>query len=197
MFNSTMSDTTPTLELSQAERQTLMQIANDSIAYGLQHRRSPAIEPTRYTATLRAHGAAFVTLKLNGQLRGCIGSLQAARPLVQDVAENACGAAFRDPRFSPLGLHEMLMLQISLSILTPAVELTFTDEAHLLAQIQPGVDGLILEDGARRGTFLPAVWEQLTEPHLFWSQLKRKAGLAPDHWSATMRVRRYRAVSVQ
>ncbi len=145
-----------------------------------------------YPAELAEHRATFVTLHKHHQLRGCIGMLEAVRPLAKDIAENAFLAAFRDPRFPPLSDDELGDLDIHLSILTPAEPVAFTSEQDLITQLQPGVDGLILEEGRRRGTFLPSVWEQLPEPEQFLRHLKQKAGLAPDYWSENIKIYRYR-----
>ncbi len=183
--------------LNANEEQTLLTIANDAIASGVKTGQPLAIRPDRYSETLLEPGATFVTLKLNQQLRGCIGSLEARHPLVEDVAHNAFSAAFRDPRFPPVGFHELLELKVSISVLPPAVEMQFESQADVLQQIRPGVDGLILEDRGRRGTFLPAVWEQLPTTELFFAQLKRKAGLPADHWSDSVRIWRYESRSIE
>lgn len=140
---------------------------------------------------LQEWGACFVTLRLQEELRGCIGSLEAYRPLLTDVRENAMAAAFRDPRFPPLTADELPRTTIEISLLSPLEEMTFESEADLLSQLRPGVDGLLLEHGPQRGTFLPAVWRGLAEPEAFLRQLKRKAGLEEDFWSAELSVRRY------
>jgi len=142
---------------------------------------------------LQEERASFVTLTIDGNLRGCIGMLEACRPLVEDVAENACAAAFADPRFEPLSEREFRQIDIHISVLSPPEEMEFNSEADLLAQLRPGVDGLILQDGGRRGTFLPSVWEELPDADLFLMHLKMKAGLPTTHWSDTLRVFRYTA----
>ncbi len=124
-------------------------------------------------------------------MRGCIGSLEARRPLVEDIAHNAHAAAFHDPRFPPLSPAELADLTIHIAILQPAEALAFHSEAELLAQLRPGIDGLILQDGAHRATFLPAVWEGLPEPRQFLNELKRKAGLRMDYWSDSIQAWRY------
>lgn len=177
--------------LSDAQRTLLLQLARASIAHGLAHGRPIAVKLHDYPENLRAQGAGFVTLHRQGQLRGCIGSLEARRPLVEDIAENAYAAAFRDPRFSPLAPAELDDLTIHIAILQPAQALAFHSEAELLAQLRRGIDGLILQDGAHRATFLPAVWEGLPEPREFLNQLKRKAGLRMDYWSDSMQAWRY------
>ncbi len=140
--------------------------------------------------------ATFVTLTIDAQLRGCIGTLEARRALVEDVASNAYSAAFEDPRFAPLERAEFERLDIHLSLLSAPEPIQFGSEKDLLAQIRPSLDGLVLEEGARRGTFLPSVWEQLPDPVEFLRHLKRKAGLPADYWSATLRVSRYTSESI-
>jgi AmmeMemoRadiSam system protein A len=127
-------------------------------------------------------GATFVTLTQQGRLRGCIGSLEAHRPLAQDVRENAQAAAFRDPRFTPLAVEEFEFTSVEVSLLTPALPMAFRDEADFMAQLRPGVDGIVFQYGRHRSTFLPQVWESLPEPVQFMQQLKRKAGLPPNFW---------------
>ena len=181
--------------LTPAQRQTLLSLARTAIAFGLTQGRPPPIDPTSYEPSLRAEGAAFVTLLLAGRLRGCIGHLEAIQPLVRDVAENAFAAAFRDPRFPPLREYELDSLRIEISVLTPATPLRFGSEAELIDQIEPGKDGLILEEGLARGTLLPSVWASLPERTDFLAHLKRKAGLPPDYWSDRLKVSRYRTES--
>jgi AmmeMemoRadiSam system protein B/AmmeMemoRadiSam system protein A len=136
-------------------------------------------------------GATFVTLRRDSELRGCIGSLQAEYPLRDDVARNARNAACRDPRFAPVTADELARLSIEVSLLTPAEPLTFDDEADLLQQIAAGRDGLVLEYGRQRSTFLPQVWEQLPDARDFLGHLKAKAGLPADFWADGIRVSRY------
>jgi hypothetical protein len=135
----------------------------------------------------------FVTLLRNGALRGCIGSLEPRRPLAEDVVANAAAAAFRDPRFAPVAAPELPRITVQLSVLSLQQPFPVASQAELLEQLEPFVDGLTLEDGANRATFLPKVWEQLPDPATFLLHLKAKAGLPPDHWSHTLRFWRYRA----
>ena len=136
-------------------------------------------------------GATFVTLTLHGRLRGCIGSLQAWRPVGDDVVANARAAAFRDPRFRPVEASELEDLHVEVSLLTAAEPLPFADRADALVRLRPGVDGVILSAGGRRGTFLPQVWEQLPDPHDFLEHLVRKAGLPAGYWGPDVRLERY------
>jgi AmmeMemoRadiSam system protein A len=148
-------------------------------------------EPEPASDGLATPGAVFVTLTQQGDLRGCIGSLEAFRPLEDDVRANARAAAFRDPRFPPLSRAELAATRIEVSLLTPATPMRFANEEDAISQLRPGVDGVILECAGRRGTFLPQVWDSLPERHLFLNHLKRKAGLAPDYWAPGIRLSRY------
>jgi AmmeMemoRadiSam system protein A len=178
--------------LPEQDRQTLLGMARAAIRHGLQYRQPLPVSATDYSPALQHHGASFVTLKIRGELRGCIGALTAHQPLIQDVAENAYNAAFRDPRFPKLSAGEFEQLEVHISVLTPPTPMTFDNEQDLLRQLQPRVDGLVLSDGALRGTFLPSVWESLQDRQDFLRHLKMKAGLPPDYWSSTLRVERYR-----
>lgn len=180
----------------KSDQEILLNIAHDAIYNGLHNDRPAAVDPADYSAALKGEAASFVTLKSAGTLRGCIGSLEAVRPLVEDVNENAYAAAFRDPRFPPLSNRELEGLHISISVLSLPEAITFRSEQDLLEQLRAGIDGLILEEGRFRGTFLPAVWESLPNPQTFLRQLKLKAGLHPDYWSETLRVYRYHAEEI-
>src|SRR5690606_26807423 len=136
-------------------------------------------------------GATFVTVTQHGNLRGCIGSPEAWRPLDEDVRANAQAAAFRDPRFMPLALDELERTRVEVSLLTPAQAMRFTDEEDAIRQMRPGIDGMIFDCHGRRGTFLPQVWESLPAPRQFLEHLKQKAGFLPDFWSPDLRLHRY------
>jgi len=140
---------------------------------------------------LQEPGATFVTLSKVGQLRGCIGSLEAHRSLDRDVRANAIAAAFDDPRFAPVQAAEWPQLDVEVSLLSAATPIAFHDEADALRQLRPGIDGVIFECNGRRSTFLPQVWESLPEPSEFLSQLKRKAGLPGDFWAQGVKLYRY------
>jgi len=176
---------------SEEDRWTLLDLAESSIRHGLDEGGALSIRPEAYPESLRVQRASFVTLKRHHQLRGCIGHLEAFQSLVQDVAENAWSAAFRDPRFAPLRPHELPGLTIHISVLSPPEPISFTDEMDLLDKLRPGVDGLILKDGPSQGTFLPSVWKSLKTPVEFWFHLKEKAGLPNNYWSDTLMVSRY------
>lgn len=165
----------------------LLAIARGAIAKAL-GRPSGMQEDTDW---LHEPGATFVTLTRHGALRGCIGSLQARRRLVDDVKANAVAAALRDPRFAPLAPSELDTVRVGVSLLSPMQPMAVQHEADALAQLQVGQDGLVFECHGRRSTFLPQVWEQLTTPRDFLAQLKAKAGFAPDFWAAEVRLQRY------
>jgi AmmeMemoRadiSam system protein A len=188
-----LNNTSPIL--TPPHRQQLLQLAGDSIRKGLCG-DTLSVQATDYPEPLRVLRATFVTLHIDAKLRGCIGTLEARQTLVQDVASNAYSAAFRDPRFSALTWTEYERLDIHISVLSLPEPLQFSSEDELLAQLRPRVDGLIIEEGYNRGTFLPAVWEQLPDPREFLRQLKHKAGLPPDYWSSRIRVQRYTTESI-
>jgi len=185
----------PFTSLNDDDKKNLRQVAQDSIHYGLQHQRPLPISLSDYNERLTTPGASFVTLNLNHQLRGCIGTLEACQPLVKDVADHAFAAAFQDPRFPPLTADEEQHLELHISVLSKPVAIEFSNEADLLTKIEPGIDGLILEDNSHKGTFLPSVWEQLATPREFLSHLKLKAGLRQDDWNDDIRVYRYHTIS--
>ena len=184
------------MSLNKAHQQVLLELAKSSIYHGLQTGKPLQINLSDYPEELKEKRGTFVTLHSNHELRGCIGVLEAIRPLAEDIAENAFSAAFKDSRFPPLSEAEFKDLQIHLSILTPSEPITFSSEQDLISQLQPGIDGLILQDGYRRGTFLPSVWESLPKPEQFLRHLKQKAGLPPDFWSNTICVSRYRTEAI-
>ena len=184
------------MPLADQTRQQLLGIAIDSIRHGLARGTPLEVDARQLPDDLRATRATFVTLERKKRLRGCIGMLEARFPLGVDVANNAFNAAFRDPRFPPLAEDELEGLDIHISILSPPEPLPCADEADLLEKIRPNVDGLIIADGWHHATFLPSVWEHLPKPRDFVAELKMKAGLAPDHWSKTLKVERYTTESV-
>lgn len=176
--------TAPSLD---AAGPVLLQVARGAIQAQLLGSAQAAEAPW-----LAQHGATFVTLTREGALRGCIGSLQASRPLGVDAAQNALGAAFRDPRFSPMSAAEWPRCRVEVSLLSTPKGVAFADEDDLLAQLSPGEDGVILEAEGRRGTFLPQVWESIPGKRQFLRELARKAGLPADTRLARCRISRYR-----
>jgi len=140
---------------------------------------------------LHEKGACFVTLTQNDELRGCIGTLEAHRSLLQDVKANAKAAAFQDPRFAPLTASELDKTQVEISLLSAMQPLQFSGERDALAKLQPGVHGVVFEYGRYRSTFLPQVWEQLPSVVEFMAHLKHKAGLSPNFWAEEVRLSLY------
>jgi len=167
---------------------TLLRLARAAIA---RHFGQPVAPSADGLPELQQPGATFVTLTQHGQLRGCIGSLEAWRPLATDVEANALAAALRDPRFNPLRAEELPRTRVEVSLLTPPEAMHFRDEADALAQLRPGIDGVIFSAGRRRSTFLPQVWEQLPEPGEFMAHLKQKAGLPAAYWGSDVELQRY------
>ncbi|HET7298718.1 MAG TPA: AmmeMemoRadiSam system protein B [Burkholderiales bacterium] len=167
---------------------TLLSLARGSIETNLLGKP----EPTTAASWLSQSGATFVTLTKEGNLRGCIGSLEAARALAEDVVQNALGAAFRDPRFPAMTAAEWSQCRVEVSLLSTPKPVRFADEANLLEQIEAGEDGLIVEAEGRRATFLPQVWEDIGDKRVFLSHLLRKAGLPADTRLARCKISRYR-----
>ena len=177
--------------LSQEHRATLHQVARHSIEIGVSQHRAPTIDAATYAPELQQKAASFITLHHHDMLRGCIGSLEPRKTMVEDVNQNAYSAAFLDRRFDPISKNELDGLNIHISILGPTEPMTFDSKKDLLQQLQPGVDGLVLSCPYHRATFLPAVWESLPEPSVFLSHLLTKAGLPADYWSDDISVDRY------
>ena len=183
------------MSLATPERRELLAIARASVDSALSRSRTSG-ELMPFTATtlppaLMERRSSFVTLHRNEELRGCCGTLDAPRPLAEDVWRNAWAAAFNDYRFPPLTAAEWPQVTLHLSILTTPERLDVASEEQLLAALRPGVDGLILESDTGRATFLPAVWEQLAEPAAFVRHLKMKAGWPGAYWSNGVRAFRY------
>jgi AmmeMemoRadiSam system protein A len=174
--------------LTHEEGQTLARYARGCIAAELTGAARPTSPSGAFAET---PGAAFVTLQRGEHFHGCIGSLVAWRPLVEDVARNARAAAFEDPRAGRLDAAGLDALDVEVSVLSVSEAIPFTDEASAQAALRPGVDGVVLQWGGHRGTFLPQVWESLPSPDLFLNQLKRKAGLRTDFWAPDVRLERY------
>ena len=174
-------------QMDNEKGSTLLKLARSEIASKLGHELALSAQPD----WLQEPGASFVTLTRQGELRGCIGTLEAHRPLGLDVMENAVAAAFRDPRFMPLTRVEFDEIRVEVSVLSPTAAMVVTSEEHALATLRPGIDGVVFEYGHYRSTFLPQVWEQLPEPAEFLAHLKRKAGLSMDFWSDSVRLSRY------
>lgn len=178
------------MTIDAADRSELLRLAHASIESGLADGHlAPA--PAASSATLAERRATFVTLTAAHDLRGCCGSIEPRFALAEDVWRNAWASAFADPRFPSLSAAEYPRLDIHISVLTPLERMAVSSEEELLAKLQPGSDGLMLQLGAARATFLPAVWETLPDAHEFVRQLKIKAGWSEDFWSPGIELWRY------
>lgn len=167
-------------KLTLEEQKTLLRMAREAIEGAVRGMKLPPLQSSTLTPNLRGQGASFVTLTVRGQLRGCIGALEAYQPLADDVREHAVAAALEDPRFPPVREDELSGIQVEVSRLTRPVPLEYRDANDLLSKLQPHVDGVILKDGFRRATFLPQVWEKIPDPSRFLDNLCYKMG-APDN----------------
>lgn len=174
----------------------LLRTAADAIESQLERRAGAVPQADDLPAELRALRASFVTLSIEGELRGCCGSLEARQPLAIDVWNNARASAFRDPRFRPLEAVEWSRVDLEVSVLSPLEPVAVQSEADLLARLVPGEDGLVIAWRGSRATFLPKVWDQLRDPVEFLRHLKHKAGWSPDFWAQDVEVWRYFTESV-
>ena len=168
--------------LDQEEKDYLLTLARHAMTTAVVGRMMLQVEETGVPAGLRQKGASFVTLTIAGELRGCIGSLEAYQPLYQDVIQHAVEAALEDYRFQPVTEEELPLISIEISRLTAPVSLPYSSPTSLTGLLRPYQDGVILKDGTRRATFLPQVWEQLPQPAMFLSHLCQKMGASPDLW---------------
>jgi AmmeMemoRadiSam system protein A len=179
-----MNETASSFQLTEARGQLLVRLARQTIARRL-GRATEDVDLAARAAkdpALQRRSGTFVTLKIDGRLRGCIGSLAAEEPIFEGVQRNALNAAFNDYRFAPLTAEELDQVTIEVSILTPPAPLAYRDADDLVGKLRPGVDGVILRQGAHSATFLPQVWEQLPRPEAFLDHLCLKAGLRPEAW---------------
>ncbi len=168
------------MSLTRQEQEILLSLAREAITRAVHRREPPPVQLEQLPPALQQHGASFVTLTRYGELRGCIGSLEAIRPLALDVQENALAAALHDPRFPPLGPDELDDVRVEISVLSPSVRLEYDGPEDLIAKLRPGIDGVVIEQGWNRATFLPQVWEKLPDPHQFLEYLCAKAYLPAD-----------------
>lgn len=169
-------------QLSAAERQTLLHLARQAITAIVEGQPMPDPDGDLLTEPLRQVGTCFVTLTIGGELRGCIGGLEASQPLFADVIEHAMASATQDYRFSPAQPEELPLISIEISRLTIPQPLTYDQPQDLPKLLKPGVDGVVLKDGMRRATFLPQVWEKVPEPEIFLNMLCHKMGASSDTW---------------
>ena len=177
--------------LTDDQRQSLLELAKTSIRYQAARGKTPKIDINEFSRQLQARRATFVTVKLDGKLRGCIGTTVPHQALITDVISSACKAAAADPRFPPVTEEEAPRLEVGVSILSTPRPIAFASEDELVARLRPESDGLILLEGKKRGLFLPQVWESLPDPRQFVRNLKIKAGLKPDTWSPKVKVLRF------
>lgn len=172
-------------QLTDGEKQTLLRLAREAMEHGVRGRKLPPLDNYSVTPRLSEHGASFVTLTIHGELRGCIGALEAWQPLVDDVREHAVAAALEDPRFRPVDETELDRIKIEVSRLTAPHPLEYSSSADLLTKLRPHVDGVILKNDYRRATFLPQVWNQIPDPEDFLDHLCAKMGANPNLWLNT------------
>ncbi len=178
-----MHFTDDSMKLTEEEKKFLLELARKSIQHYLSTGNKLQLDPSEVPSkNLVENGACFVSLHKGKELRGCIGSLEAKRPLFMDVIENAVASAVGDPRFYPLTSIELQKVRISISVLTEPMELPVNSPEELLEKLIPDKHGLIIRQGIARATFLPVVWEQLQEKEEFLKHLSMKAGLPPDGW---------------
>jgi AmmeMemoRadiSam system protein A len=169
-------------ELTTEEKQGLLGLARTTLERGLRGQELPPLDLEKATPRLREFGASFITLTIQGNLRGCIGALEPYQPLAQDVREHALAAALEDPRFPPVSAAELDRIQIEISCLSVPRKLEYGDAEDLLIRLRPNIDGVILRDGMRRATFLPQVWEKIPDKAEFLDNLCAKMGAASDTW---------------
>ena len=168
--------------LTQIEKDHLLKLARQALESGVRGELVAPLDMSTLSRHLCEPGATFVTLTEGGNLRGCVGALEAYQPLAEDVREHAIAAALQDYRFSPVRPDELPDIQIEVSRLTQPVQMDYQTPEELISRLRPGIDGVILRDGSRRATFLPQVWEKLPDPDTFLSYLCEKMGAAPNLW---------------
>lgn len=168
--------------LTDGEKQILLRLAREAVESAVKGEALPPLDRQTLPSSLREEGASFVTLTIHGELRGCIGALEAYQPLADDVREHAVAASLRDPRFPPVGESELSRIRLEVSRLTAPHPLEYSSGDDLLKKLRPHVDGVILKDGFRRATFLPQVWEKIPDPAEFLDHLCQKMGARPGLW---------------
>jgi uncharacterized protein len=172
-------------QLTDGEKQVLLRLAREALEYAVRGKKLPPLDENSLTPHLREQGASFVTLTIDGELRGCIGALEAYQPLVDDVREHAAAAALEDPRFRPVAETELNRIKLEVSRLTAPSPLEYSSSVDLLAKLRPNVDGVILKSDYRRATFLPQVWEKIPDAKDFLDHLCSKMGAQPNLWRNT------------
>lgn len=169
-------------KLTVAERKRLFELARQALLEFVRSGSQPSVNEASLTPALREFRSCFVTLTRQGELRGCIGNIQPREPLFRAVMNNACGAAFRDSRFSPVSSAEIPELEIEISVLTEPTPLAFASPLELLQKLRPNVDGVVLKLEGRAATFLPQVWEKFSDAASFMDELARKALSPASAW---------------
>lgn len=191
-----LSETTKSIFIKEQFSDLVLSICRESIHAGIHTGNSLDVDEKLYPQVFYEQGACFVTITLEHQLRGCMGSIFAHKPLLNDLAQNAYKSAFADTRFTALTEHEFKHIKLAVSLLSPPTEIEFTDENDLLAKIQPYEDGIIIQDGNYSAVYLPSVWVQLPDKQEFLNSLKQKAGLSPEHFSKTFKAYRFHTVYI-
>ncbi|KAA0285219.1 MAG: AmmeMemoRadiSam system protein A [Chloroflexi bacterium] len=173
------------IPLTDGEKRTLLRLAREAIEYAVRGKKLQPLDPGSLTPPLLEKGASFVTLTIRGDLRGCIGTLEAYQPLAEDVREHAISAAMDDPRFPPVTESELSGIHIEVSRLTTPQELEYSTGEDLMRKLRPHIDGVILKHGFHKATFLPQVWEKIPDPQEFLDQLCYKMGERSNLWRNT------------
>jgi AmmeMemoRadiSam system protein A len=170
-------------KLTIKEQQLLLRLAREAMEREVKGEALPPLDELSLPPRLREEGSSFITLTVRGELRGCIGSLEPHQSLAQDVREHAVAAALKDPRFPPVREEELSGIKIEVSRLTRPIPLEYKDAEDLLSKLCPYIDGVVMREGSyRRATFLPQVWEKISDPAEFLSSLCYKMGADPDLW---------------
>jgi|WetSurMetagenome_2_1015567.scaffolds.fasta_scaffold103983_2 uncharacterized protein len=164
------------------QKKEMLSLAREAIRSHLETGKTPRMEAKKIATYLKKQGCVFVTITMNGQLRGCIGHLTSIMPLYKDIVENAVSAAFHDPRFMALQPDELERIKIEISVLGTPEKISYSDSADLLSKIVPLRDGVTISKGFHKATYLPQVWEELTDKEAFMCSLCIKAGLNPYTW---------------
>ena len=170
------------LHLSPEERKLLLDLAYAAVKATAEGSPTPQLSLDQLPPSLHQPGATFVTLTCEGVLRGCIGTTNSVQSLVEDTLQRACLAASSDPRFPAIAPEEVPHLEIEVSVLSPPQPLEYATPEQLLERLRPGIDGVILQRGLHRATFLPQVWERVGNPTTFLELLCQKASLHRDAW---------------
>jgi AmmeMemoRadiSam system protein A len=172
----------PEQHLTETDRSFLLALARQSIENFANGTSLPSVDLDALSPLLREQGACFVTLTYNGYLRGCVGALEPYQSLAEDVREHAVAAAFQDYRFPPVQANEIKDIEIEISYLTRPKILNYENPIELPEILRPNIDGVVVRDGMRRATFLPQVWEKISDPEEFLEQLCMKMGAPADLW---------------